>query len=204
MKNRSLFVRGSGVQSFPSQSSEAPLIQASSTPDKPSQRNGAGLRLICGLLLALTTLGLSSCHSAAYYYYKFPEYNYAGRPVPPSKLAQRVMIGVSVNGSSGSLQIVDALRDIRSNVEDTIPEFLDHRIFVRLSRHHSQLPVRVARLCLLEQRRQPDQHQLLHRSVRGLSRHLPVRIQRRRSAADVHPLSTAPKRPPASWRSSTI
>jgi hypothetical protein len=79
--------------------------------------------LICGLLLALTSLGLSSCHSAAYYYYKFPEYNYAGRPVPPSKLAQRVMIGVSANGSSGSLQIVDALRDIRSNIEDTIPGF---------------------------------------------------------------------------------
>jgi hypothetical protein len=43
--------------------------------------------------------------------------------VPPSKLAQRVMIGVSANGSSGSLQIVDALRDIRSNIEDTIPGF---------------------------------------------------------------------------------
>jgi hypothetical protein len=73
--------------------------------------------------LALSALGVSSCHSAAYYYYKFPEYTYAGRPVPPSKLAQRVMIGVSANGSSGSLQIVDALRDIRSNVEDTIPSF---------------------------------------------------------------------------------
>ena len=82
-----------------------------------------GFKAICGLLLALSTLGLSSCHSAAYYYYKFPEYTYAGRPVPPSKLANRVMIGVSVNGSSGSLQIVDALRDIRSNIEDTIPSF---------------------------------------------------------------------------------
>ena len=123
MKNRSLFVRGSGAQSLPSQLQEAPLNQDSSTPDKPSRHNGAGLRLICGLLLALTSFGLSSCHSAAYYYYKFPEYNYAGRPVPPSKLAQRVMIGVSGNGSSGNLQIVDALRDIRSNIEDTIPGF---------------------------------------------------------------------------------
>ncbi|HEY4382767.1 MAG TPA: hypothetical protein VGN01_20655, partial [Acidobacteriaceae bacterium] len=78
---------------------------------------------MCGVLLALSSFGLSSCHSAAYYYYKFPEFNYAGRPIPPSKLAQRVMIGVSANGSSGSLQIVDALRDIRSNVEDTIPNF---------------------------------------------------------------------------------
>ena len=103
--------------------SEAPLNQAPSTPDKPLQRNGVGLQLICGLLLALTSLGLSSCHSASYYYYKFPEFNYAGRPVPPSKLAQRVMIGTSANGSSGNLQIVDALRDIRSNIEDTIPNF---------------------------------------------------------------------------------
>jgi hypothetical protein len=74
-------------------------------------------------LLAVATLGMSSCHSASYYYYKFPEYNFAGRPVPPSKLAQRVMIGVSANGTSGSLQIVDASRDIRSNVEDTIPSY---------------------------------------------------------------------------------
>jgi hypothetical protein len=80
-------------------------------------------RILCGLLLALSSLALCSCHSAAYYYYKFPEYNYAGRPVPPSKLAQRVMIGVSNNGNSGSLQIVDASRDIRSNVEDTIPYY---------------------------------------------------------------------------------
>lgn len=71
----------------------------------------------------LSTLGLSSCHTAAYYYYYFPQYTFAGRPVPPSLLAQRVMIGVSANGSSGSLQIVDALRDIRSNVQDTIPTF---------------------------------------------------------------------------------
>jgi hypothetical protein len=98
------------------------LVQAISDPDKPFQ-DGLGFKLVCGLLLALSTLGVSSCHSAAYYYYKFPEYNYAGRPVPPSKLAQRVMIGVTVNGTFGSLQIVDALRDIRSNVEDTIPSF---------------------------------------------------------------------------------
>ena len=79
--------------------------------------------MVCGLLLALSSLALTSCHSASYYYYKFPEYNYAGRPIPPSKLAQRVMIGVTANGGSGSLQIVDASRDIRSNIENTIPYF---------------------------------------------------------------------------------
>jgi hypothetical protein len=107
----------------PSQSSEA-LLPQPSTPVSPkfSVRVGHS-RLVLGLLLAVSVLGLSSCHSAAYYYYKFPEYNYAGRPIPPSKLAQRVMIGVSANGSSGSLQIVDASRDIRTNVEDTIPGF---------------------------------------------------------------------------------
>jgi hypothetical protein len=50
-------------------------------------------------------------------------YTYAGRPVPPSQLAERVMIGYTFNGSSGALAIVDALRDIRSNIEDTIPNF---------------------------------------------------------------------------------
>ena len=99
------------------------MIQAPFAAQKPSQAGRAGFRAICGLLLALSALGLSSCHSASYYYYKFPSENYAGRPVPPSKLAQRVMIGLTANGSSGSLQIVDALRDIRSNVEDTIPGF---------------------------------------------------------------------------------
>ena len=81
------------------------------------------LQVLCGLLLAIATLGLTSCHSSQYYYYKFPQYTYAGRPIPPSLLAERVMIGVTANGSSGSLQIVDALRDIRSNIENTIPGF---------------------------------------------------------------------------------
>ena len=110
---------------MPSSSSEAFSIDNSAKTVEPERafRPSAGFRVICGLLLAMSALGLSSCHSDQYYYYKFPEYNFAGRPVPPSKLAQRVMIGVTANGSSGSLQIVDALRDIRSNVEDTIPSF---------------------------------------------------------------------------------
>jgi len=122
LKNRSLFVRGSGATPFPSPLPQTPLNQKTSTADK-AFFGGARSRIIGGLLLVVSALGVSSCHSAAYYYYKFPEYTYAGRPVPPSKLAQRVMIGVTANGSSGSLQIVDALRDIRSNVEDTIPGF---------------------------------------------------------------------------------
>jgi len=109
----------------------APFVLAGATPAKPaldslrrssSVRRSSSLRwqIFCGLLLALSTLTLSSCKAN---YYKFPEYTYAGRPIPPSKLAERVMISVTVNGSSGDLQIVDALRDIRSNVENTISSF---------------------------------------------------------------------------------
>jgi hypothetical protein len=81
-------------------------------------------QIVCGLLVALATVGLTSCHSSLYYAYKFPTFTFANRPVPPSKLANRVMIGVTTNGTStGSLQIVDAKRDIRSNIENTITSF---------------------------------------------------------------------------------
>jgi hypothetical protein len=86
-------------------------------------RKSRVVQFFLSAMLIAVSLGVSSCHSAAYYYYKFPEYNYAGRPIPPSKLAQRVMIATSANGTFGSLQIVDASRDIRSNVENTIPSF---------------------------------------------------------------------------------
>ncbi|MEO6982186.1 MAG: hypothetical protein ABI072_03615, partial [Edaphobacter sp.] len=80
-------------------------------------------QVLSGFLIAVATLGLTACHSADYYYYKFPQYTFANRPVPPSKLANRVMVSVSVNGSTGSLPILDAKRDIRNNIENTIPSF---------------------------------------------------------------------------------
>ena len=81
-------------------------------------------QIFCGLLIAFATAGLTSCHSSLYYAYKFPTFTFANRPVPPSKLANRVMIGVTANGTStGSLQIVDAKRDIRSNIQNTITSF---------------------------------------------------------------------------------
>lgn len=73
-----------------------------------------------GLLLAVATLALTSCGQDLY---PHPQYTYAGRPIPPSKLLQRVLVGVTVNGSQGNLQILDGLRDIRSNVQNTIPYF---------------------------------------------------------------------------------
>jgi hypothetical protein len=81
-------------------------------------------QIFCGLLIAFATAGLTSCHSDNYLAYKFPTYTFANRPVPPSLLANRVMIGVTTNGSTtGSLQIVDAKRDIRSNIQNTITSF---------------------------------------------------------------------------------
>jgi hypothetical protein len=72
-----------------------------------------------GLLLALATLGLTSCKV----YYKVPENNFAGRPIPPSKLLERVLVGVSSNGSQGFLEILDGLRDLRGNIQDTKQTF---------------------------------------------------------------------------------
>lgn len=80
-------------------------------------------RILLGALLAVVSLTLSSCHAASYYYYKFPTYTFANRPVPPSKLANRVMVGVTVNGTTGSLVILDGLRDIRNNVQNTVAGF---------------------------------------------------------------------------------
>ncbi len=72
------------------------------------------------LLLALVTLGLCSCGQDIY---RTTATNFAGRPTPPSLLQQRVMVALTVNGSSGSLEILDGLRDIRSNVQNTVPTF---------------------------------------------------------------------------------
>lgn len=71
-------------------------------------------------------MALTSCHSNDYLAYKFPQYTYANRPVPPSLLANRVMVAVTATGSttgSGSLQILDASRDLRNNIENTKPSF---------------------------------------------------------------------------------
>jgi hypothetical protein len=55
--------------------------------------------------------------------YKAPEFPFANRPIPPSLLLERVMASFTSNGSSGGLEILDGLRDIRSNVQNTIPAF---------------------------------------------------------------------------------
>jgi hypothetical protein len=77
-------------------------------------------RYILSLFLALLTVGLTSCSAPLYY---FPQYTFANRPIPPSQLANRVMVGVTTNGTTGYLAILDANRDIRSNVQNTIKTF---------------------------------------------------------------------------------
>ena len=62
-----------------------------------------------GILLATATLALSGCGVVVLY--KTPEYTYSGRPVPPSKLLQRVLVAYSATGTSGGLQILDGLRE---------------------------------------------------------------------------------------------
>src|SRR5579871_5005490 len=46
---------------------------------------------LCGVIIALVTLGLASCGQR---YYKFPAYTYANRPIPPSKIDSRVLVGI--------------------------------------------------------------------------------------------------------------
>jgi len=79
-------------------------------------------RAASGLLLAATTLAFSGCGQNLY---KFPQYTFAGRPIPPSQLAFRVMVGIQNPSafSGGQLEILDANRDIRNNVENTVYGF---------------------------------------------------------------------------------
>ncbi len=69
---------------------------------------------------AVVALALSAC---SHNLYQFPLYTFAGRPIPPSQLAERVLVGVTINGTSGTLVILDGLRDIRNNLSNTIRGF---------------------------------------------------------------------------------
>jgi hypothetical protein len=55
--------------------------------------------------------------------YKAPEFGYAGRPVPPSQLLERVLAAFSGGAGAGGLEILDGLRDLRSNIQDTTKSF---------------------------------------------------------------------------------
>ena len=70
-------------------------------------------RLATALLLAPIALSVTGCGNRPY---KTTENQFAGRPVPPSQLTQRVLVGISIGAAQGAAQVLDAKRDIRSNV----------------------------------------------------------------------------------------
>lgn len=76
-------------------------------------------QLIAGIFLAALTLTLTACRVL----YKTPEYNYAGRPIPPSKMLQRVLVTYTEGGLSGGAVMLDGLRDLRGNIQNTKPTF---------------------------------------------------------------------------------
>ena len=75
-------------------------------------------QLFCGLALTAASLVLGACHAPLYYH---PEFNFAGRPTPPSGLLNRVMVSYTANGGTGGAEILDALNDLRRNIQNTIP-----------------------------------------------------------------------------------
>lgn len=77
--------------------------------------------LASGLLLATATIALSGCYVEVLY--KTPVNGYAGRPVPPSQLLQRVLAAYTGTGTSGGLEVIDGLRDLRGNIQNTTKEF---------------------------------------------------------------------------------
>ncbi len=75
------------------------------------------LGLLAGLFFALGTVG---CHAPLYYY---TQNQFAGRAIPPSGLQQRVLATYTATGNTGGAEILDGLRDLRRNVQNTIPFF---------------------------------------------------------------------------------
>ena len=71
-------------------------------------------RSATALVLAMFALLLTGCGDRPY---KTTTNQFAGRPVPPSQLTQRIMVAISQTSAlGGELELLDAKRDIRSNV----------------------------------------------------------------------------------------
>ncbi len=79
-------------------------------------------RSATAVLLATVVVLLTGCGARPY---KTTENQFAGRAVPPSKLTQRVLVGITRQSIlSGALEILDAKRDIRSNVYQANSTFM--------------------------------------------------------------------------------
>jgi hypothetical protein len=89
-------------------------------------------QLAAGFLLALFTFGLTACRTLYY----VPSNQYAGRPIPPSKLLERVLVTFTTNGQSGGAQMIDGLQDLRTNIQNTIPSF-------PISGFSAQMPIQI-------------------------------------------------------------
>ncbi len=72
-------------------------------------------RWLAALLVLAATALVTGCGNNPYH---TTEYQYAGRPTPPSKLTNRVLVLYGNSGAltNGAAQILDASRDIRFNV----------------------------------------------------------------------------------------
>ena len=88
----------------------------------PLTRRSVLARTVLGLVLTLVTaFSLAGCHTPLYYY---TENQFAGRAIPPSGLQQRVLAAYTATGNSGGgAEILDGLRDLRSNVQNTHPAY---------------------------------------------------------------------------------
>ena len=120
LKNRSSFSHSSWTSSVEAESHEYQPLSPRLSNIQPYASKHPCARLILSLLLGMISLGLTSCSQNLY---KFPQYTFANRPIPPSLLANRVMVSVSFNGTQGGLTILDGNRDIRSNVQNTVKAF---------------------------------------------------------------------------------
>jgi hypothetical protein len=84
------------------------------------KKNRFFAQVLSGLLLATAVLALSSCARILYH---VPQNQFGGRTIPPSQLLQRVLVTYTSNGTGGGAVMLDGLRDLRMNIQDTIPSF---------------------------------------------------------------------------------
>ena len=80
-----------------------------------AQRRGGRRLRVSSVVFALlvVSLALSACGKSFYF---------AGRPLPPSGILNRVLIAAQISGQ-GSLSLVDGLYDIRHNYNNTVAAF---------------------------------------------------------------------------------
>jgi len=76
-------------------------------------------RIFASLLVFAFGLFATGCGTNVY---QFPAYNFAGRPTPPSKLSNRVLVSYTT-GIQGALEIMDAQRDQRNSVYNSQTTF---------------------------------------------------------------------------------